>query len=397
MDINGPHEDLDEDGYCDVCMWVLGEYKHVTYTVLTEAKCNEVGVKQCVCGEFIIIPKTDHQWSAVDCKSNYSCLICSVTKDMDKNGPHADENNDGLCEVCNMIIGEHIHTYDVVRFEPTCFDFGEVQCKCRNDVFRVLPPLGHDFVNYACSRCDYISFLIRIQTYTGEFIEIYDEVKYGTTWNEWVSSYNSSDDIEEDVFYFSDTIDDLYYKVDGGLCSIYKDSASSHPVDGGLIYPGTYEATLTYFCYVDDVMHSFRYNTNTWESLNRHDVSTGREFLVHSDDPNAVVRLKTGEYLFDSAGNVCYYSDKIKAGERYVSGYLLSIDYRYGSGESEVLHIEEPIVPGTTWTEWAALYNETHKGPDGEGVIINNYGYVCFSEPGCSVVDGNGDPVLFNV
>lgn len=134
------------------------EDKHYhTYEVVLEATCIEEGVSECECGQTKALPLVAHNWQAEDCTSDYECVNCGAEKTMDMNGPHVDNDNNGVCEVCCRELPGHTHVYDVVLREVTCTEDGVYECACRQNTIDV-PALGHDFMDdggdtHTCQRC----------------------------------------------------------------------------------------------------------------------------------------------------------------------------------------------------------------------------------------------------
>lgn len=75
------HKDENNDGICDVCTY---DYDH-THTYAEE-------------------------WVAADAEGHWHAPTCGHTVDGADKTPHADENNDGDCDVCGYN-GGHVHTY----------------------------------------------------------------------------------------------------------------------------------------------------------------------------------------------------------------------------------------------------------------------------------------------
>lgn len=121
------------------------------------ADCENDGklVRTCtICGEqeMVTEPATGHSYESKVTKEptqtdtgvrTYTCKLCqdSYTEEIPKLEP------------------EHKHNYtEKVTKEPTCTEKGEktFTCSCKDSYTETLDPLGHNIVDGACTRCDYV-------------------------------------------------------------------------------------------------------------------------------------------------------------------------------------------------------------------------------------------------
>ena len=293
------------------------------YEVVEAPTCNKVGIKCCsVCGDEVEISKTSHEWEADTCLSDYVCVNCNEHKNMDVYGPHVDSNNDGICDVCGNLFGLHVHVYDVVYREPTCVKDGEYGCACGQNYIYV-PALGHDLVDGACSRCDFVqisevTFTVKIEVGPDGWDQDGGTVIKGTTWTEfcaendyWVIENGYvfhtmmclyvADENQNLVLPDSEIVAGEYY----GVTSIPKNEqtftirGSSH-VDGSEV---TYTDTVA--------------NGTTWrewcESKNAEVSEYGVSIWDLSD--SYVYEYLNYFYVVDSNGNPVLYDSVIVAGE----------------------------------------------------------------------------------